>query len=216
MTFFFKAQILIGVLVHLFFVDTRTLARSLESEYIKKEIGNTEYSVRVSFSTFSPIKKNITTTQKNDIDILYSDSELYGPLSLICEDFEFECRSDHQCIPLEKYCDGKNDCADESDELMCCCADIEFECRSDHRCIPVEKYCDGKNDCADESDELTCASTPVIHFSIINDTEITTTTPTRIPSYNSIVIIIIILFLLLKTFKYFIHKKRKCICFNSK
>lgn len=58
------------------------------------------------------------------------------------------------------------------------CDDIEFECKSDHRCIPIESYCDGKIDCDDESDETMCASTPAIHFSLIDDTTSTTTTTT--------------------------------------
>lgn len=39
--------------------------------------------------------------------------------SLICDDVEFECKSDHKCIPIESYCDGQKDCDDESDESSC-------------------------------------------------------------------------------------------------
>lgn len=36
-----------------------------------------------------------------------------------CSDNEFECVSDHKCIPLESYCDYTNDCDDGSDESSC-------------------------------------------------------------------------------------------------
>lgn len=63
----------------------------------KKKVGEEEYVGRVSFSTFPSDKL----------------------VSLVCSDIQFECKNDTACVPLESYCDGKIDCADESDELMC-------------------------------------------------------------------------------------------------
>lgn len=36
-----------------------------------------------------------------------------------CQDTEFQCKSDHFCIPLDLYCDGFYNCADYSDEANC-------------------------------------------------------------------------------------------------
>lgn len=76
--------------------------------------------------------------------------------------------------------DDKELFPEDSESFGLYCDDIEFECKSDHKCIPLESYCNEIIDCDDESDEQTCASTPAIHFSIINETttELTTTTTT--------------------------------------
>lgn len=77
--------------------------QSLSSRTYSKKIGNKEYIVNLSFSRF-------LTTKIPDKD---------GRVSLMCEATEFECGSDHRCIPIESYCDGNYDCNDKSDEMTC-------------------------------------------------------------------------------------------------
>lgn len=118
---FLKAQTVFGLLVlctfHTFFVEMSPTFSSQpqQTEIVSKNVGDKEYIVKTSFSSFS-------TTQKSADDgggFVYDDLKLDESFSSFCDDIEFECASDHRCIPIENYCDGKNDCADESDELTC-------------------------------------------------------------------------------------------------
>lgn len=118
---FLKVQNVFGLLVlctlHTFFVEMSPTFSSQPQpmEIISKNVGDKEYIVKTSFTTFS-------TTQKSADDedgFTYDDLKLDESFSSFCDDIEFECASDHHCIPIESYCDGTNDCADESDELTC-------------------------------------------------------------------------------------------------
>lgn len=136
---FLKVDVRLGLFAlcvfHLYFFEVRanSLLQAENTKKISKTIGDKVYSVKLSFSTSSPNMTSSTvtaTTQKlassamDDGDGEYYDfneDELESDksVSLICSDVEFECRIDHRCIPIEGYCDGINDCADESDELTC-------------------------------------------------------------------------------------------------
>lgn len=65
-------------------------------------------------------------------------------------------QSNYRCIPKWLFCDGKDDCRDNSDELPencpVCQTDTDFKCKN-NRCIPKQWTCDFADDCGDGSDE---------------------------------------------------------------
>ena len=66
----------------------------------------------------------------------------------IGEEF-FECNNG-TTVEAFKHCDGINDCADGSDEVLCKL--FQFMCQNGDE-IHVDKVCDGVTDCPDGSDE---------------------------------------------------------------
>ncbi|NXN33350.1 CFAI factor, partial [Nycticryphes semicollaris] len=69
-----------------------------------------------------------------------------------CSEEEFHCVNKN-CIPLNKTCDGINDCGDLSDELCCGeCRGNSFHCRS-NICIPNKHVCNKEMDCLTGEDE---------------------------------------------------------------
>nr|XP_003221801.1 PREDICTED: complement factor I [Anolis carolinensis] len=69
-----------------------------------------------------------------------------------CSRSEFRCVN-NKCIPLEKTCDGINDCGDLSDELCCkACKGDSFYCNSGV-CIPNKLRCNNERDCLTGEDE---------------------------------------------------------------
>lgn len=68
-----------------------------------------------------------------------------------CGANEFQCKSDHLCIPLARVADGQRDCADGEDE---CDNENQFRCRCGSPvCIDRVHVLDGQIHCEDGSDE---------------------------------------------------------------
>jgi hypothetical protein len=76
--------------------------------------------------------------------------------------------ADNSCLPGNRRCDGRPDCANGSDEMNC-----SFECWlsdsplkgyqcGDGSCVSGKQQCDGTANCADGSDELGCLSECVL------------------------------------------------------
>nr|DBA25392.1 TPA: hypothetical protein GDO54_012926 [Pyxicephalus adspersus] len=98
-----------------------------------------------------------------------------GPPRSDCSIGQFACSS-FGCVDAAEVCDGREDCADGSDEQLCgsssaivistpawilptttpkMCSHKQFTCQSGE-CLSLERHCDLHRDCADGSDEDNC------------------------------------------------------------
>uniref|UniRef100_A0A4W5QVQ4 EGF-like domain-containing protein n=1 Tax=Hucho hucho TaxID=62062 RepID=A0A4W5QVQ4_9TELE len=75
-----------------------------------------------------------------------------------CLQGDWRCRN-KICIPKDQYCNGANDCVDNSDETCDRCGPMALRCPGG-ACLTEEERCDGKLHCSDGSDEpSTCGRT---------------------------------------------------------
>lgn len=73
-----------------------------------------------------------------------------------CDVTEFTCKN-KVCITFLMYCDGVDDCGDNSDEIDCLhCEADHIPCQPTQTCIPLTRYCNQIPDCPDGSDEEDC------------------------------------------------------------
>ncbi|GIY17659.1 uncharacterized protein CDAR_608231 [Caerostris darwini] len=89
---------------------------------------------------------------------------IFGEVDEYCGFEQFRCQN-NRCIPRTYYCNGRNDCGDNSDERYCsisgskCPSEELFSCRnpnSYYKCIPKSWRCDGFADCYYREDETNC------------------------------------------------------------
>ncbi|XP_052380838.1 low-density lipoprotein receptor-related protein 2-like isoform X37 [Oncorhynchus keta] len=75
-----------------------------------------------------------------------------------CLQGDWRCRN-KICIPKDLYCNGANDCVDNSDEACGRCGPMAVRCPGG-ACLTEDERCDGKLQCSDGSDEpSTCGRT---------------------------------------------------------
>ena len=103
---------------------------------------------------------------KNDnlLSIFIWYLKFYFPAAQECSGVHFAC-ANGKCIVKSWWCDGDNDCSDNSDEdkrHQCdsrkCDETREFTCLANKnwqkaQCIPKRWICDGDPDCVDGADE---------------------------------------------------------------
>merc|ERR1712233_133989 len=86
---------------------------------------------------------------------------LLAPLLVIsvrgCPGGQWRCGSG-ECVVLEAQCDGKQQCADGSDEAadqceQSTCGPHLFQCQSGSQCVSNTQVCNGASNCKDSSDE---------------------------------------------------------------
>uniref|UniRef100_A0A8C2AJR3 Low density lipoprotein receptor-related protein 1Ba n=1 Tax=Cyprinus carpio TaxID=7962 RepID=A0A8C2AJR3_CYPCA len=71
----------------------------------------------------------------------------------------FKSCYNQRCVANHQFCNGANDCGDNSDEVYCnnsSCSSSERRC-ADGSCIPASSWCNQIIDCADASDEKGCS-----------------------------------------------------------
>ncbi|KAM9308125.1 MAM and LDL-receptor class A domain-containing protein 1 [Gastrophryne carolinensis] len=89
-----------------------------------------------------------------------------------CPEDLFTCAYKKQCVLLSAKCNGRAECSDGTDEILCptsipittlkpLCKHTEFLC-ANNQCIPLMMSCDGVIDCFLGDDEKNCTVTPSV------------------------------------------------------
>ncbi|KAF8778927.1 Low-density lipoprotein receptor-related protein like [Argiope bruennichi] len=111
------------------------------------------------FCGLSFIEFDSRFSQQEGIEETQEDKEtkmqIYAAYALTaapCKPSDFKC-TNRKCISRDWFCDGTDDCRDNSDEQYCNKISIEacppgwFECPHKRRCILWSWVCDGRRDC---------------------------------------------------------------------
>lgn len=121
---------------------------------------------RGMFALFIP---DYVTVNRSALSLFTGEDEENCPANRAsCAANEFRCRSDGNCMAIEKYCDGVKHCADGSDEDSCvfktnATTIPNIDCKTkpglffcDDTCFPLMKVCDSAIDCISGADEEDC------------------------------------------------------------
>ncbi|XP_029442905.1 MAM and LDL-receptor class A domain-containing protein 1 [Rhinatrema bivittatum] len=122
---------------------------------------------------------NLTDIALDDISFTPEcvTGEPVPPQPSTCSSDLFSCVYEQQCVPLSAKCNGKEDCEDGTDEMMCpsgrpssvpprVCQETEFQCAAEE-CIPSLLRCDGVPDCQLKEDEFSCGSKECFNGSLL-------------------------------------------------
>ncbi|XP_014475627.1 PREDICTED: serine protease nudel [Dinoponera quadriceps] len=110
----------------------------------------------ISVPTFPQTPNTLSHFVRSSSGEVKEPSESYSPEHFgVCPLNSHRCAGTGRCILKVKWCDGRADCSDASDETMCSCRDR----------ISRDRLCDGYFDCPHGEDELGCFNCPDDSFS---------------------------------------------------
>ncbi|XP_059395614.1 low-density lipoprotein receptor-related protein 2 isoform X3 [Carassius carassius] len=105
---------------------------------------------------------NCSEIKRGDINLVTlkgNKEKSLQPPPPVCRSPSMMCPGTSLCISHIRLCDGKIDCPDGSDEVLCvdtCSKPGDFLCKDRRKCVDGNLVCDGRSHCLDGSDEVAC------------------------------------------------------------